>query len=82
MYEVGKILEKAEDEDGETLYLCTWKGYDDVSWEPTANLRISAAEILTEFNQSQSKSKNKGKPKRKRVVLIVLNIFCLPFPSD
>ena len=65
-YEVGKILEKAEGDDGETLYLCTWKGYDDTSWEPAANLAISAADILTEFNQSQSKSKPKGMPKRKR----------------
>ena len=66
IYEVGKILEKSEGDDGETLYLCTWKGYDDTSWEPAANLAISAADILTEFNQSQSKSKPKGMPKRKR----------------
>ena len=66
IYEVGKILEKSEGDDGETLYLCTWKGYDDVTWETAANLRISAAGILTEFNESQSKSKKKGMTKRKR----------------
>ena len=68
VYEVGKILEKRVGEDGEAEYLCTWKGYDDVSWEPASNLRISAADILTEFNQSHSKSTNKGQPKRKRAL--------------
>jgi hypothetical protein len=30
IYEVAKILKKEVGEDGETRYLCTWKGYKDV----------------------------------------------------
>jgi len=68
IYEVAKILKKEVGEDGETRYLCTWKGYKDVSWETAENLRISAARTLTEFNALSRTRNTKGQPKRKRTI--------------
>jgi hypothetical protein len=39
-YEVEKILDKSQDENGQTIYKVKWKGYpdSDCTWEPEENL--------------------------------------------
>ena len=65
VYKVRCITDKRKRDDGEFEYLTEWVGYDDVTWEVAATLRIGAKDTLNRFNTKYD-SLNMTGPKSKR----------------
>ena len=67
-FEVQKILQKRQNDRGESEYLIFWKGWPDhQTWESAEVLKGGAQQILTAFNnKGNPMGPEKGKQKRKR----------------
>lgn len=65
VYELRAIKRKRKRDDNEWEYLCTWKGYDDESWETAETLRDGSAHELNKFNENSNARRLKG-PASKR----------------
>ena len=52
-YEISRVLEQGEDEDGDVIYRVRWAGYGaaDDTWEPRAELLLNARDKVAAFER-------------------------------